>query len=170
MKKLLLSAVIAVFTMINLNAQESRFGLKAGADFASMKFKAEGENLSTSETGFYIGAFAEIGISENFIFQLEVLYVSIEDFDQIAIPLMAKFPVSEEFDVLVGPALGILLDSEEGMKSLNFGLEAGIAYDISEDFFIEARYNLGLANLLEDAPSDYSVKLSGFFAGIGYKF
>ena len=170
MKKLLLSAIIAVFAMGNVNAQEVKFGVKAGADFASMKFKAEGENVSTSETGFYVGAFAEIGISESFIFQPEILYVSVEELDQIAIPLMAKFPVSEEFNVLAGPALGILLDTDEGIKSLNFGLEAGVAYDISENFLIEARYNLGLANLFEDAPSGYSLKLSGFFAGIGYRF
>jgi opacity protein-like surface antigen len=170
MKKLLLCAAIAIFAMSNVNAQEVKFGLKAGADFASVKFKVESENVSTSETGFYVGAFAEIGISESFIFQPELLYVSVEELDQIAIPLMAKFPVSEEFNVLAGPALGIILDTDEGMKSLNFGLEAGIAYDISENFLIEARYNLGLANLFEDAPSGTSIKLSGFFVGVGYKF
>ncbi|MFG6686120.1 porin family protein [Mariniflexile sp. HNIBRBA6329] len=170
MKKLFLSAVIAVFVMCNVNAQDVNFGLKAGADFASLKFKVDGDNASTSETGFYVGVFAEIGISESFIFQPEILYVSVEDLDQIAIPLMAKFPVSEEFNVLAGPALGILLDTEEGVNSFNFGLEAGISYDISENFLIEARYNLGLANLIEDAPDDVSLKLSGFFVGIGYKF
>ena len=169
MKKLLLS-ILAIFLVAGVNAQDSKFGLKAGADFASLKFKGDGENLSTSETGFYIGAFAEISISESFIFQPEVLYVSIDELDQIAIPLLAKFPVSEEFNVLVGPSLGILLDTGEGTKSLNFGAEAGVAYDFSENFFVEARYNLGLANLLEDAPSGYSIKLSGFFVGIGYSF
>ena len=169
MKKLLLSFLALVF-IANVNAQDSKFGLKAGADFASLKFKGDGENLSTSETGFYIGAFAEFSISESFSFQPEVLYVSVEDLNQIAIPLLAKFPVSEEFNILVGPSLGIILDTEEGQKSFNFGAEAGVAYDFSENFFVEARYNLGLANLLEDAPSGYSVKLSGFFVGIGYSF
>ncbi|CAH8294318.1 opacity protein-like surface antigen [Mariniflexile fucanivorans] len=170
MKKLLLSAAIAVFAMSNINAQEVKFGVKAGADFASIRVDYDGDNISTSETGFYLGAFAEIKISESFIFQPEVLYVSVEDLDQIAIPLMAKIPVSDKFNVLAGPALGILLDTAEDMKSLNFGLEAGVAYDVSENFLLEARYNLGLANLQEDAPSGYSAKLSGFFVGVGYKF
>lgn len=169
MKKLFLFTFIAVLGFSTVKAQDSKFGLKAGADFASLRAKAEGENASVSETGFYVGAFAEISVSDSFIFQPEVLYVSIEDLDFIAIPLLAKFPVSEEFNVLVGPALGIMLDSGDGMKSLNFGLEAGIAYDISEDFFVEARYNLGLANLLDGAPSGYSIKLSGFFVGLGYR-
>lgn len=160
-----------------MNAQDNttsnnsvNFGIKAGADFASLRLKAEGENVSSSETGFYLGAFVEIGVSDSFTFQPEVLYVSVEDLDQIAIPLMAKFPLSPEFNILVGPSLGIIIDAGDGFKSFNFGAEAGVAYNFTEDFFIEARYNLGLANLLEDAPSGYSVKLSGFFAGLGYRF
>ena len=167
MKKVILLSIIAVFAMSNVNAQN--FGLKAGVDFASMKLKAEGASISTSETGFYIGAFTDIEVSESFTFQPSIMYVSVEELDQIAIPLMAKIPVSETFSVLAGPSLGILLDTGEGMKSLNFGLEAGAAYDISEAFFLEARYNLGLANLIEDAPSGYSTKLGGFFVGVGYK-
>ncbi|WP_308993541.1 porin family protein [Mariniflexile litorale] len=170
MKKLLLGAVIAVFAMSNVNAQETTFGLKAGADFASSKLKMEGISLTGSETGFYIGAFAEIGLSDSFTFQPEVLYVSIEGFDQVSIPLMAKIALSEKFDALVGPSLGFLLDSEEGYKSFNYGIEAGVAYDLTEDLFLEARYNMGLANLIEDAPSGYSSKISGLFVGLGYRF
>lgn len=168
MKKLFLFTVIAVLGITTVSAQN--FGLKAGADFASVKVKGDGENLSTSETGFYVGAFVEVEISDSFTFQPEVLYVSVEDLDQIVVPLMAKFPVSDEFNLLAGPSLGLLLDTEEGINSFNYGIEAGAAYDITENFFIEARYSLGLANLLQHAPSGTSIKLSGFFAGIGYKF
>lgn len=169
MKKVLFFAAFAVFGLLSVNAQEANFGLKAGVDFASAKAEISGISATASETGFYIGGFAEIGISDTFSFQPEVLYVSIENFDQIAIPLMGKFSVSEEFNVLAGPSLGILLDSVDGMKSLNFGIEAGAAYDISEELFVEARYSLGLANLIEDAPSGFSSKLSGFFVGLGYR-
>ena len=47
MKKLLLSAAIAVFAMSSINAQD--FGLKAGADFASLTAKGDGESFSVSE-------------------------------------------------------------------------------------------------------------------------
>ncbi|WP_282136057.1 porin family protein [Seonamhaeicola maritimus] len=169
MKKLLLVVALAMFGF-TMHAQESIFGVKAGVDAASVRLEAEGENVSTSETGFYIGAFVDIEISESFSFQPELLYVSVDELDFIALPLLAKFPVSEEFNILAGPSLGFLLDTAEGEKSFNFGLEAGAAYDITEQFFVEARYSLGLANLIEDAPSGYSVKLSGFFAGLGYRF
>ena len=151
-------------------AQGTNFGLKAGMDAASVKAEALGQSVSASETGFYIGAFAEIGVSDKFTFQPELLFISIEDLNQISIPLMAKFNVAEKFSLLAGPSIGFMLDSEDGMKSTNFGIEAGLSYDISENFLVEARYGLGLSNLIEDAPSDTSLKLNGFFAGIGYRF
>ena len=174
MKKLFLVAAIAVFGMAQVNAQETRFGVKAGVDFASNKVKFAGEFAEIggtySETGFYAGVFAEVGISEKFAFQPEVLFVAIDELNQISVPLMAKFLVSDDFSILAGPALGILLDTGEGINSFNYGIEAGAAYNITEEFFVEARYNIGIANLFKDAPSGYSNKISGLFVGAGYRF
>lgn len=170
MKKILLCAAFAVLGIKSMNAQDANFGVKAGVDFASATAKGNGVSVTGSETGFYIGAFAEVEVSDSFEFRPEILYVSITDSNQIAIPLMAQFGVSEELSLLAGPALGILLDTVDGQKSFNFGIEAGAAYDITEDIFVEARYNLGLANLIEDAPSGVSARISGLFVGLGYRF
>lgn len=170
MKKLFLMAAFVVLGLTNVNAQETSFGLKAGIDAANSVVKIGSFSVSGSDTGFYIGGFAEIGVSDTFTFQPEVMYVGVTGFNMIQVPLMAKFGVSEQFNVLVGPSLGLLLDSVPGQKSFNFGVEAGAAYDISDEFFVEARYNLGLANLIENAPSGSSIKLNGLFAGLGYRF
>ena len=37
-------------------------------------------------------------------------------------------------------------------------------------FFAEARYSLGLANLIENATGSISSKINGFFIGVGYRF
>jgi opacity protein-like surface antigen len=170
MKKLMLFAAVAVFSLSNVNAQEVNFGAKAGVDLASAKAEFDGFSASASETGFYIGAFAEIGISEEFSVQPEVLYVSIKDLGQVHVPIMAKYGVSEEFSILAGPTISFLTDTVEGMSSMNYGIEAGVAYDITEEILVEARYNIGLANLIEDAPDGASYKLSGIFIGVGYRF
>ncbi|MBR9915274.1 MAG: PorT family protein [Algicola sp.] len=170
MKKLMLLAAVAVFGLTNVTAQETTFGAKAGVDLASSKVEVEGISVTGSETGFYVGVFAQIGLSDEFAFQPEVMYVSVTDASEIHIPLMANYSVSEEFSILAGPALGILTDSAEGFSSFNYGIEAGASYDISEQFLVEARYSLGLANLVEDAPDGVSAKLSGFYIGVGYKF
>ncbi len=170
MKKLLLCAAIAVFGLSSMNAQDIKFGAKAGVDFSSAKTKVSGFSITNSETGFYVGGFAEIGVSDALTFQPELLYISIDGDGLINVPLMAKFGVSEKFNVLAGPTLGVFTDVPDGFKSFNYGIEAGAAFDITEALFVEARYNIGLANLIENAPSGVSSKLSGLFVGAGYRF
>ena len=169
MKKIFLCAVITVFGLLNTNAQEIQFGAKAGVGFTSLKVKSQSFSVTNSETGFYLGGFAEIGVFDVLTFRPELLYVAIEDLNQITIPLMVKYEVSEEFNVLAGPSLGFLLDVNDGFKSFNYGIEIGAAYGIIEGLFVEARYNIGLANLLENAPSGFTRRLSGFFVGLGYR-
>ena len=168
MKKLFLTAIVAVITMVSVNAQN--FGLRAGLDSGTLKAEYGGESDSDSETGFYIGVFTDIEISETFNLRPEINYVSIEDLDQIQIPVLASFEVAESFNLLAGPNFGFILDSGEGMKSLNLGLNAGASFEIAENVLIEARYNFGLTDLLDVDISGASVKMSEFQVGVAYKF
>ncbi len=167
MKNLFFTTVIFVLTL-NMNAQ--KFGLRAGADFATAKAKFEGYNLSENETGFYIGAFTILNVSESFKLRPEVNYISIQDLDQIQVPILAEIGLADKFNALAGPSFGFLLDSEEGSKSFNFGLDFGLSYDITEQVLVEARYSLGLSNLFDDNYGDATLKLHGLFVGIGYMF
>ena len=54
MKKIILTA-LAVFAFSFANAQETKFGVKAGLDLASATVKIDGISASDSETGFFIG-------------------------------------------------------------------------------------------------------------------
>jgi opacity protein-like surface antigen len=164
MKKVILTA-IAILTFGFANAQETKFGIKAGADFTSTEV-----SLADSNTGFYLGGFADVAVSEKFHVQPELLYVSVKGLDQIQVPILAKFPVVEDFSLLAGPDLGFILDAGAGMKSFNFGLDLGASFDVSEDFCLDAKYNLGLTNLIKGGNSDNSFKLRGLFFGLGYKF
>lgn len=167
MKKLLLSTVFTAFFLIT-NAQN--FGIRAGADFASVKAKFDGFTVSDTETGFYIGAFTKFKASESFKIRPEINFISIKDLNQIQVPVFAEIGLSEKFNLLAGPSFGFLLDTQEGEKSFNFGAEFGLSYDISNKFLIEARYNLGLSNLVDDNEFDASLKLHGLFVGVGYMF
>ena len=77
MKKIILTVVV-VFAFSFANAQETRFGVKAGVDLASVKVKvpeisflgtvlSPETTVTDSETGFYVGGFATIGISDKFL-------------------------------------------------------------------------------------------------------
>lgn len=74
MKKLLFVIAAITFTAA-LFAQNTGFGVKAGITSANVKFSGEGVNISAdSKIGFYGGVFAQIGVSENFAVQPELLY------------------------------------------------------------------------------------------------
>jgi hypothetical protein len=161
MKKVILTAA-AVFAFGFMNAQSTKFGLKAGADFTSATI-----TLGDANTGFYMGGFADVTVSKKFHVQPELLYVSVKDLDQIQVPILAKFPVVEDFCLLAGPDLGFLLNAGSGLKTFNFGLDLGTSLDVSENFSLDAKYNFGLTNLVKVGNSE---KLNGFFFGLGYKF
>ena len=113
----------------------------------------------------------DIAASEKFHVQPELLLVFIKDSKQLQIPILAKIFLSEKFSVLAGPDLLFDLDSNtNGTKDLGLGFDFGGAYDIDKNFSIEAKYNLGITNLIKDAPSGVSGKISGLFIGIVYKF
>jgi len=170
MKKIILS-VVAIFAFVFSNAQETKFGITAGADFASAKVTVPGNSATASETGFYVGAFVDIAASEKFHVQPELVLVFIKDSKQLQLPILAKIYVAEKFSILAGPDLLFDLDSNTaGTKSMGVGFDFGGAYDIDKNFSIEAKYNLGITNLIKDAPNGVSGKISGFFVGLGYKF
>lgn len=173
MKKLILS-VVALMAFGFANAQDAKFGVKAGYDgaYSTAKIDIGGSTVSAtaSQGGFFIGGFADITVSDKFHVQPELLYAAVTDLGQIQIPILAKFQVAEKFNLLAGPELAILTTKSDYTKSFNYGLDLGASYGFTENIFADLTYNFGLANLLKDATNSESVKLGNFRIGVGYKF
>ena len=93
---------------------------------------------------------------------------------------MAKFYVAPGFSLEAGPQIGFLLsgklkggdneeDIKDALKSVDFGVNFGAGYDFTENFSAGIRYNLGLANIIdEDDSAEW--KNSVFSLSVGYKF
>ena len=126
MKKLLLLTALLLFIFHDGNAQVS-FGAKAGVNFT--QFSGDNEH-SKMATAFHVGVIAEIGISDKFSVQPELLYSAqgsdYEDAEEfgvtydgtfklnyIIVPIMAKYYVSEGLSLEVGPQIGILMTAIE---------------------------------------------------------
>jgi len=196
MKKITLS-IIAVLAFGFTNAQETKFGVKAGLNIANLGGDMED---AKSLVGFHVGGFAEFKLSEKFAIQPELLYSaqgakgeyseegeSIEltqNLGYLNIPVMAKFYVAEGFSLEAGPQIGFLLnakekgeyegvslevDNKDEFKSIDFGVNFGAGYDFTENLSAGLRYNLGLSNVYEDSD-DYKVNNSVFSISVGYKF
>lgn len=185
MKKIILTAA-AVLALSFANAQDVKFGVKGGLNIASITNSDNANSL----TGFHVGFFAELNVSEKFTLQPEVLY-SIQgakdsgitlNLGYINLPIMAKYYVAKDFSLEFGPQIGFLIsakakvDGESGnvkdlLKSTDFGLNLGAAYDISKNMTVGLRYNLGLSQVQKDLdPGEPASKNSVFSVSIGYKF
>jgi len=138
------------------------------------KFLTKAANINdgfdTKETGFYIGLiYADLVIAEKLEIQPEIRFVGVKNFNQLQMPILLKYEVLEKLKLQSGPNLGFLLDKQEGVKSLNLALDFGVSYAILSDLLLEARYNWGQTNLLEQGDSDYYLKLNSFQIGLVYK-
>jgi opacity protein-like surface antigen len=83
---------------------------------------------------------------------------------------MAKYYVSEKFNIQAGPQFDFIADDSDGANKFGVGLGFGVGYDISEKIFAATRYSLGLSNRIQDAPSGISSKFNTFQIGVGYRF
>jgi len=188
MKKLLLCAAVAVFAFANVNAQEVKFGAKAGVNFASIG----GDDTDDVDglTSFHVGGVAEIMFSDKFSFQPELLYsekgFSVDDIDYklnyISLPLMAKYYVAEGFSIEAGPQVGFLMsakatdgdddvDIDDVISSVDFGVGVGVGYKLDSGLNFAARYNLGLSNINDfEGSDDFKNQNNVIQLSVGYMF
>ncbi|MEJ8597848.1 PorT family protein [Riemerella anatipestifer] len=191
MKRIFTSALVVMATTLGFS-QEVKFGLKGGANLATVKFTDTDENATyvpDYRTSFYAGGLVEFPLGDKFYGQVEALYVSNgakQDkaqiiISQINVPFMVKYNVVDGLNVVGGGYLGGILSnknkignriSEDNAEDTNFldgGLILGAEYHLPNNgLFFDARYNLGLANLSK--VEDAIVKNRGIQIGVGYKF
>jgi opacity protein-like surface antigen len=107
----------------------------------------------------------------------------------IQVPLLAKYYLTKGLSLEVGPQLGVLLDAtnkdevtingvetkaqrdfKNEVNAFDFGVAAGVAYDITRGLFVNARYNAGLTNVGKSGQYYDGSKNSVMQVGLGYKF
>jgi hypothetical protein len=189
MKKIILAITLIAITTIGAQAQTS-FGLKGGMTSSNLTVSGSGVSISmSSKIGFYAGAFAEIGVSENFAVQPEVLYALLGaqiknggqtekmNLSYVNIPVLAKYKMNG-FSIFAGPQIGILVSAKdqdgnsgkEDFKSTDFSGVFGAGYTTMSGFGFDARYQIGLGNISSDAGMGATLKNNAFYVGVHYKF
>ena len=188
MKKIILTIVV-VMAATFANAQDKKesnaksdivFGVKGG--YINANYGADA-NDGDARSGFYLGGLVDFHVTEKFHVQPELLYTmegnGETDFDLnfVRIPVMAKFFVGEGFNLQAGPELAFVAGggaAKDYLKSMDFGLGFGAAYEMSSGLMFDARYNLGLSDL-NDFPAgsgleDAKITQNSFQIGLGYRF
>ncbi|UGS21864.1 porin family protein [Flavobacterium cyclinae] len=109
------------------------------------------------------------------------------------VPLMAKYFATEKLFLEAGPQIGFVLsaksdieetetfmgitdsfsgdvDIKDNLKSVDFGLNFGLGYEFTSQFFASARYNVGLTNINNASGSSADLKNGVVQFSFGYKF
>jgi opacity protein-like surface antigen len=159
------------------------FGVKAGYSAAYLNVSVDSFSETEDISGFYIGVFADLYLSNSFNFQPELIYANYsEDGESSAIlqlPLLIKYKPIAKLGILAGPQLDYLLNEEDAevLKRLGFGLSVGASYDITQNIIIEARYTFGLSNRIDDIDEfgdfqgfDVDAKFDYLHIGLAYRF
>lgn len=183
MKKLAFALTLFTAFVIGANAQV-QFGVKAGANFASITSSTGGKTL----INFNAGALVKIPLNDVLSLQPEAVYsgqgIKASDgkiaLKYINIPVLVTYTLPQGLFFQTGPQLGILMsakaipdegdseDLKDYFKSTDFSWAFGAGYLIPDaNFGFNVRYNLGISSLGKDGGSS---KNSVFQVGIFYLF
>ncbi|AXT59400.1 PorT family protein [Aquimarina sp. AD10] len=179
MKRVFLLTLAIISFTFNSQAQDIKFGFKGGINLATINGNDVGDQID-GRTGFHLGTVLQLSILETFVIQPELLYSAQGtddiDLDYINIPVLAKLKFAKFFSVETGPQFGFIVNdgfknATEGLQDVSF-LEAetfdfGFAFGGSveyNDFFMQARYNLGLTEIINGRDG----KNSNFQISVGF--
>jgi len=180
MKKTIITLSILFALTFTSQAQgDFKFGITGGllnSDF-DITSSVLGINLADfdaiNKTGFYVGALADIGITEAFHVQPELTYGSAGDLSFIYLPIMAKYYVMpNKLYILGGPQFAFssnideikntisAVDSsgevDDFFNSTGIDIGFGAGFDITDQFSVQARYAFELSNRFSDNPGGFT--------------
>jgi hypothetical protein len=152
----------------------SAIGLQAGLNISNYGGDAE----TDSRIGFHLGANTLVEVNQDISLQPGI-QLSLQGANAsgssdvtenqwyINIPLPLRYELNDEFALKAGPYLGLLLssktdgnnsvDTKEYYKSFDFGLQAGLGYSVTNEIEIGINYNLGLMNINDLNPDNFTV-------------
>ena len=189
MKKILFITLLCVLTYVVHAQVHADFGVKGGLNIANLKI----ENSSTPDAklGIHLGALAHLHFATNWAIQPEIMYSSQGAQQTIAgveykaklhyvnVPVLVQYMTGSGFRLQTGPQLGILAgakskvgetehDVDDSYDTFDFAWAFGGSYVTNSGFGVDARYNLGIANIADDNSS--SIKNRVWQVGVFYQF
>lgn len=159
----------------NSNAQITSFGIKVGANLTTLTNNDNFEN----KFGVNFGAVADIELSEVLSWQPEILY-SAQGYDgtfnnenvkakidYFIIPMILDYEFVNNLSLQAGPQFGFNIRAERelgtqepqrlNVRDLDLSAVFGLQYFLDSNFFVQARYALGLNEVVLNENNKNSV-------------
>ena len=188
----LFTILFASLLSIGLFAQ-AQFGATAGLNMANVS----GDDMDGDmKIGMHVGVSAAFELSDAMTLNTGVLYSTkgTQDEDDgvkmsanlsyIEIPVNLSFSISDKMSLMAGPYIGLLMgaelevsgagaldgttDMKDDTRSMDFGINVGAGFAVTEVISINAGYEMGLATL--DPDGDGDSKNSNIYIGMTYSF
>lgn len=207
MKKLIILSLGLLFTSFYSNAQSTdnmvRLGAKAGLNVSNI-IKDDGNNNFKTDyiLGYHAGLTLDIPLVDRLVFTPEFLYArkgykshsTFGDFTQtthfIDLPILASVAVAEKFNIVIGPQVSFLMqtdnkfqndfgtaerkiveDDANRFKKNLIGGVIGFRYDINDQVGFNGRYAIDFQKNNENGSSQTpEYKNQVFQFGLGIKF
>lgn len=194
--RILGAALLMMIAVQSFGQAQFALGLKGGLNFAKFDVDDAGGSLK-SKTGFHGGAFAlikltKIGIQPELIYSQQGSKFKFDgqdleaNFSYVNIPVMLKFYLVAGLNLQVGPQFGFLTSAKQDgydeatqqlvrdqnvksfYKKSDVSLGLGAGWDLPFGLTVDARYNLGLSKIDDDAASA-AAKNQVIQLSLGYK-
>ena len=190
MKKTLL-LILFICGLTNATSQSSKreegikLGIKAGINASNFNGDVE---YNTMRNGLHIGILSEVIINDRFSIQPELLFSAQgytnenplnsgkSKFDYINLPIIIKYYAVTNLSIEAGPQVGFLINSFNRTNTGNtkikdqnivdFGVNVGLGYEISDGIFFQGRYNLGITNINSDSAIKYTNSVFQLSVGV----
>ena len=180
MKKNLRLFILAFLSFQFLQAQDFKFGLKAGLNVNKLAINPEEDWPGpAARPGIHLGGFAQYGLSNNLSIQPELSFstqgANDEDKDDwqrvklnyLNLAGVIKYTLDNNIHFSIGPQLGFLTagefekeDKEKGerkyhnashyLKGTDLSIGFGLGYTLDSGIDLGLRYNHGLSNINND--------------------
>jgi hypothetical protein len=186
MKKIIGAAILMAGSVGAFAQASIGIGVKGGLNFAKIDGTSSVGDNYKSRTGYHFGAFTlikvgKIGIQPEVLFSKQGSKVSrpnTQDFDAnfnyINIPVIVKLYTVAGINLQVGPQFGFLSraeiddkDVKDSFKNSDVSLALGAGWDLPFGLKIDARYNLGLTKIDNDAAYS-NIKNQVIQVSLGY--
>ena len=191
MKKL---STILFATLLSIGVfAQAQFGATAGLNMTNVS----GDDMDGDmKIGMHVGVSAAFELSDAMTLNTGVLYTTkgTQDEDEgvkmsanlsyLEIPVNLSFSISDKMSLMAGPYIGLLMGAEielsgagsldgtadikDDTRSMDFGINVGAGFAVTEVISINAGYEMGLATL--DPDGDGDSKNSNIYIGMTYSF
>jgi len=197
-KSILLILALSIFSLTanaQIKAQKPlhfvNFGIRSGANFFNWGGAEPGHDLSFKE-GFHAGVYGNMFLTDEFSVEPGIYYSlqgtrfglrssSRATLHYIDLPVLARYFVTDAFNVFAGPQVSYLLSSTlegdffdpngrspEDINTVDAGIILGVGYKFHWGVNAQISYDLGLIPVFNDNLQNLYNR--GFKLSIGYNF